>query len=262
MRLIASLPWYDLPALRTQLDVFWSVLRHELSKELQRVNTDRLPLPDRLNRHTPLIEQWGHPGLLLSQCCGPDLFTPQAQELVPIARPVFSDLDCTPGQYFSYIVCASHQARRHDLNDSSRFVINSASSRSGCAALFEWTTANGMNCNQVLISGSHAGSLESLRNGTADMAAIDAHSWPLLDSRGITIIGKSKEAPTPPFVMHRRSPITPALMHEALSGAIQQAGASINIETVMSASRKTYQPMPTVWHTHLPVGASPCCALS
>lgn len=99
-----------------------------------------------------------------------------------------------------------------------------------------------MNLRCILISGSHAGSLESLRNGTADMAAIDAHSWPLLDSRGITIIGKSKEAPTPPFVMHRRSPITPALMHEALSGAIQQAGASINIETVMSAS--------------------PCCALS
>lgn len=260
MRLIASLPWYDLPALRPQLDAFWSVLRHELSNELQRLHSDPVPLPDRLNRHTPLIEQWANLGLLLSQCCGPDLFTPQAQELVPIARPVFSDLDCSPGQYFSYIVSASHQTRRHDLNDSGRFVINSASSRSGCAALFEWATANGMGCNQVVISGSHASSLESLRNGTADMAAIDAHSWPLLNSRGITIIGRSKEAPTPPFVMHQRSPITPALMHEALSSAIQQAGASINIEAVISASRQTYQPIPSAWHPHLPVSASPCCA--
>ncbi|GAA3704568.1 PhnD/SsuA/transferrin family substrate-binding protein [Oceanisphaera sediminis] len=263
MRLIASLPWYDLPALRPRLDAFWSVLSHELNNERQPVHTDPVPLPGRLNRHTPLIEQWSHPGLLLSQCCGPDLFTPQARELVPIARPVFGDLDCTPGQYFSYIVSASHKPfRRHDLHRPSRFVINSASSRSGCAALFEWTTANGIDCDQVMISGSHASSLEYLRNGRADVAAIDAHSWPLLDSRGITIIDNSTEAPTPPFVMHRRSPVTPELMQAALSSAIQQAGNGINIEAVLGASRQTYRPIPSSWHIHLPVGASPCCALT
>jgi ABC-type phosphate/phosphonate transport system substrate-binding protein len=258
--LVASLPWYDLPPLQPGLDTFWSVLRHELHC----LNSDRLPLPlpDALDRHTPLIEQWASPGLLLSQCCGPDLFTPQARGLVPIARPIFSDLTCTPGQYFSYIVSASgREPESRQSAGTGRFVINSASSRSGCAALFEWASANGVDCDQVLISGAHAGSLEYLRNGAADLAAIDAHSWPLLDSRNITIIGRSTEAPTPPFVMHQHSPVSADLMRKALSGAIKQAGASVNIEMVISASSQTYQPIPASWHAHLPVGASPCCAL-
>ncbi len=264
MSLIASLPWYDLPPLQPGLDAFWSVLRHELHRLSTSRLSDREPLPDTLDRHTPLVEQWANPDLLLSQCCGPDLFTPQARGLVPIARPVFSDLMCTPGQYFSYIVSASD--REFELEGrksarSARFVINSASSRSGCAALFEWANANEIDCNQVLISGAHAGSLEYLRNGAADLAAIDAHSWPLLDNRGITIIGRSTEAPTPPFVMHQHSPVSAALMRKALSGAIQQAGASINIEAIMSASSQTYRPIPAAWHARLPVGASPCCAL-
>ncbi|MBM7454687.1 hypothetical protein HNR62_000516 [Oceanisphaera litoralis] len=249
MSLIASLPWYDLPPLQPGLDAFWSVLRHELHRlsTSRSSNRGHWPLPDNLDRHTPLVEQWAHPGLLLSQCCGPDLFTPPAQELVPIARPVFGDLDCTPGQYFSYIVCASGREpdrRRFTGRQSAasgRFVINSASSRSGCAALFEWAGASGIDCDQVLISGAHAASLAYLRNGAADLAAIDAHSWPLLDSSGITIIGRSTEAPTPPFVMHRQCPVAPQILLEALQHAIRQAGSPIKIGEVLTTGIECYQ---------------------
>ncbi len=251
MSLIASLPWYDLPVRQPQLDAFWSVLRNELHRLSAPLLPDRLPLPETLNRHTPLVEQWAHPALLLSQCCGPDLFTPQAQELVPIARPVFADLDGTPGQYFSHIVTA--RGREH--GGSGRFVINSASSRSGGAALFEWAAASGIDCDQVLISGAHASSLDYLRHGWADLAAIDAHSWPLLDTRGITIIGRSTEAPTPPFVMHRRNPIGAALIRTALDYAIEQAGASIQIAALMNINSQTYQPMTAPWRVNLPAGA-------
>ena len=265
MSLVASLPWYDLPPLQPKLDAFWSVLRNELHQLSAPLFSGPLPLPDTLNRHTPLVEQWSDSGLLLSQCCGPDLFTPQAEGLVPIARPVFGDLMCTPGQYFSYIVSASGREpdsqwfKDHKRNDSARFVINSASSRSGCTALFEWAGTNRIGCDKVLLSGAHADSLDYLRRGVADLAAIDAHSWPLLNSRGITIIGRSTEAPTPPFVMHRSSAISAELMREALLGAIQQAGAAINIEAVISTDRQTYQPIPAPWRTRLPVGASSCC---
>ncbi len=237
MSLIASLPWYDLPVRQPQLDAFWSVLRNELHRLSAPLLPDRLPLPETLNRHTPLVEQWAHPALLLSQCCGPDLFTPQAQELVPIARPVFADLDGTPGQYFSHIVTA--RGREH--GGSGRFVINSASSRSGGAALFEWAAASGIDCDQVLISGAHARSLDYLRHGWADLAAIDAHSWPLLDTRGITIIGRSTEAPTPPFVMHRHCPVSPATMLDALEYAVNRAGPSININRVLTTGIECYQ---------------------
>ncbi|PPL17989.1 hypothetical protein UN63_02125 [Oceanisphaera arctica] len=264
---MASLPWYDLPKRQLQLDHFWSVLKLQLQDRDVSLLLDT-KLPNSLDRHTPLEQQWANPNLLLSQCCGPDLFTPQAQGLVPIARPVFGDLDCTPGQYFSYIVSASGrepESRRFKGRQSAgmtRFVINSASSRSGCAALFEWAAASNIDCDEVLISGAHANSLDYLRRGAADLAAIDAHSWPLLDSRGTTIIGRSTEAPTPPFVMHQHNPIGATWMREALSSAIQQAGASINIAAVIGTNSQTYQPIPAPWSASLPVGASTCCALA
>lgn len=233
MNLVASLPWYDLPPMRQPLDDFWSVLKAELQRRGARA------LPEVLDRRTPLVEQWAQPGLVISQCCGPDLFTLPAQSLRPVARPIFSDLDCTPGHYFSYIVSAGERGH----NGPRRFVVNSTSSRSGCAALFEWAAAHGRACDEVLVSGSHAASLDCLREGHAELAAIDAHSWPLLDTEGIAILGRSTEAPAPPFVMHRDCPLSPATLLEALGHALERAGGRVNIKGILATDSRIYQPI-------------------
>ncbi|MDP5291950.1 hypothetical protein Q9290_06555 [Oceanimonas sp. CHS3-5] len=145
LRLIASLPWYDLPPARAGLDAFWCALRYELEQVCA------LPLPRTLERSLPLIDQWSHSGLLLSQCCGPDLFTPAARHLVPVARPVFADLDCAPGHYYSHIVTACRT-----LPARPRLVVNSPSSRSGCAALYEWLRHHYIEPGPLSTSGAHA----------------------------------------------------------------------------------------------------------
>lgn len=231
MNLIASLPWYDLPTSQSQLNAFWSVLSDELRRR------GVVSLPAGLERSLPLAKLWARPGLVLSQCCGPDLFTDAAQQLIPVARPVFSDLDCTAGHYFSYIVTA--RGREHLRG--TRWVVNSVSSRSGCVALLEWANAEGRTCERVHISGAHATSLDLLREGVADLAAIDAHSWPLLDTRGITIIGRSTEYPAPPFVMHRQCPVSPNTLLEALEQAIGRAGHLVNINRVLATGIECYQ---------------------
>ncbi|GAA3529782.1 hypothetical protein [Zobellella aerophila] len=233
MNLVASLPWYDLPVMQQRLDDFWSVLKAELLKR------GTGPLPDELERRLPLAEQWAQPGLVISQCCGPDLFTLPAQLLRPVARPIFSDLDCTPGHYFSHIVIAEGRGQ----NASGRFVVNSTSSRSGCAALFEWAAAHGRACDEVLVSGSHAASLDCLREGHAGLAAIDAHSWPLLDTEGIVILGRSTEAPAPPFVMHRDCPVSPGTLLEALGHALERAGKRVNIQGILATDSHVYRPI-------------------
>lgn len=238
MLLMASLPWYDLPPRQPHLDHFWSVLKRQLHREPCLLSNVRLP--DCLDRHTPLGQQWASPSLLLSQCCGPDLFTARAQGLTPIARPIFGDLPCAAGHYFSHIVVPSAQASKRPENY--RWVINSPSSRSGSCALFEWAQRQALPCQTVLVSGAHANSLNYLRSGLADIAAIDAHSWPLLDTRGVTIIGSSRPAATPPFVMHQDCPVPLAVMHNALSEAILLAGARLQITGLMPASRALYQP--------------------
>lgn len=229
---LASLPWYDVAATRASLDYFWSVLRRELEE------SGVHELPRDLDRTTPLRDQWRRPGLIVSQCCGLDLFTSAAQSLLPIARPVFSDVDSQPGRYFSHIVAAGKLD-----GQPRRAVVNSASSRTGCAALLEWATERGWLNLEVVISGSHNESLRYLRDDLADFAAIDAHSWNLLDTSGISIIGRGSDALAPPFVTHRACSVSPAITLQALTRAVEEAGELIGMHDVMPASLDDYQPL-------------------
>jgi DNA-binding transcriptional LysR family regulator len=227
---IASLPWYDLPTTHGALDAFWLVLHEESSRH------GIARLPDRLDRDTPLDVQWSSPELLVSQCCGLDLLTAAGRMLAPIARPVFSDLDVAPGNYFSHIVMAtSLQAIPN------RIAINSRSSRSGCAALLEWMSTRGWRHKEILLSGSHANSLTLLRNGEADIAAIDAHSWTRLDQRGVRIVGRSASAPSPPFVCHRSRLADALAIRGALECAVSRAGDLIGVRGIIPTHARIYR---------------------
>lgn len=227
---IVSLPWYDLPTTHRALDAFWSVLREELSRH------GIARLPDRLDRETSLDVQWSSSELLVSQCCGLDLLTPAGRMLAPIARPVFSDLDVVPGNYFSHIVMARSM---HAIPN--RIAINSRSSRSGCAALLEWMAERGWVHKEILLSGSHVNSVTLLRNGEADIAAIDANSWTLLDQRGVRIVGRSASAPSPPFVCHRDRLADLPATRRALERAVSRAGDLIGIRGIIPTDARIYR---------------------
>ncbi|WP_271271598.1 phosphate/phosphite/phosphonate ABC transporter substrate-binding protein [Aliamphritea hakodatensis] len=256
MTLIASLPWYDLSTSHPQLDDFWRTARACLASHLQE-GSDLLPR--QLDRTTPLESQWQSPDLLISQCCGPDLFTPHAGELIPVARPVFSDLDCQPGNYFSHIVTAASP------RSGKRLVVNSPSSRSGCNALLEWFAAQGWQADQYLISGSHEASLQLIRDGLADYAAIDAHSWNLLSQadtdNGIVIIDRSSEAPAPPYVTHRHGKVSAEQLCAALSQAAARHGGSLGITGILPTGIDEYRsmriPAATGWRCSAPLADHP-----
>lgn len=235
MALIATLPWYDLPATSNNMDTLWLAIRRELCglNELFRDS-----LPDALERDSDLVEIWQRPELILSQCCGPDLFTPQAAALEPIARPVFNRLYCTPGDYFSHIVSAASKLPEHP-----RLVINSLTSRSGCFALIEWLESQGIKPASIEVSGSHQESINWLLNGKADLAAIDAQSWLFLTTQQLIIIGQSRPAPAPPFVMHRDSPLSEHSVYNALERAVIVYGEQLSLGGLMHADRELYRPL-------------------
>ncbi len=232
MHTVVSLPWYDTPGSAARIDAFWQVLRRELGL--------RLPVvPVELDRVRPLSVQWRDPCLLLSQCCGPDLDAPGLNALVPLVRPVFSDLDCTPGDYFSYIV------RKQGEATGSRAAINSVTSQSGFYSLKSWLHGRSsdtpkLNVSMARVTGSHQASIDALRRGDADIAAIDAHSWSLLNRTGIDIIDRTSSAPTPPFVCHERTCTSSVDTVAALSAAIRQAGDLLAISGLIETSRKDY----------------------
>ena len=233
MNHLASLPWYDLPASREGLTLFWHSMRKVLCGH------GRAVLPENLERQLPLTEQWSHPGLIISQCCGLDLFTPQAKLLKPLARPQFAGLDCSAGDYFSWIVTPEEPQQ-----PTGRIVINAGSSHSGATALLQWLNKNQeFSKSQLLISGSHQMSIQYLRQGWADLAAIDAHSWSLMDTRGIRIIDRSVNAPAPPFVTSVYSSLAPELILDALKHAVDKVGEQVGIEGLLVTERDTYGEM-------------------
>ena len=233
MTLIATLPWYDLPATGSALDVLWQSIRLQL--HLTEPDGCEL-LPIELTRNSDLTGLWQNPGLILSQCCGPDLFTLQAALLEPIARPIFAMLECAPGEYYSHIVTGAKPLSEHP-----RLVINSLTSRSGCFALLEWLKDQGIKPTSVEVSGSHQESLQRLKQNRADVAAIDAQSWNFLITEQLHIIGRSRPAPAPPFVMHKGSPLPKETLYRALNKAILSDGENLGLGGLMPADRALYR---------------------
>ncbi len=230
---IASLPWYDFPSTRRHLDSVYQQLRQQLIL----AGVDREQLTPQLDRQIPLYEQWSDRRLLLSQCCGPDLHTPAGRALKIIARPVFDTLDCPAGYYFSHIVSGSKKPGAHPV-----IVVNSQSSFSGCVALLKWLDKTGRNYKQAIVSNAHQNSIDRLRSGEADVAAIDAYSWQFLDHDGLEIIDQSETAPSPPFVCHQDCSVDLNILATALEMAIREQGRPLHI-TELAATDNLCYPM-------------------
>lgn len=220
---VAALPWYDLPPTRGALDGIWRGMRRVL--EAARVEG----LPRELARG----DHWRSPDLLVSQCCGLDLHAPRMEHLEPFAVPVFGGLECDPGSYFSVIVGTPREG--------ARLAVNALHSRSGHSALRAWLMEQGIRASSVTFTGSHAASLDCVRAGGADLAAIDAFTWRFLRRAGVRVLGRSSHAPAPPFV-HRRG-VDPELLFESLERGIAAAGHGIGMTGVRRVDRVSYEPV-------------------
>lgn len=230
-RYIASLPWYDSDAKREALNQFWRTVAQSLADAgVEGVQSE-------LTRDQPFAALWQSPNLILSQCCGPDLFTPDGADLCVLARPVFAELDCQPGCYYSHIV-----ARTEFSSTQARIVVNSLSSRSGYSALMEWMNSHAIEASAVHISGSHSNSLTMLEDGLADLAAIDAHT---VNQQGIKlslpVIDRSSESLAPPYVYNRNSAFNRDLLFQALADAVHIEGETIGISDVLRSDNDCYR---------------------
>jgi hypothetical protein len=192
---IANLPWYDHPASAAALDAFWATM-HDALRQAGVVDA-----PSALTRTTDLAAQWRSPGLVLGQCCTPDLDTPAGAALVPVARPVFADLDDAPGHYHSVVVAPP---------------------------------AGGPGTGRIaggerVVTGAHARSLDLVARGLVDLAAIDAHTLGWLPRTDVRVVGRTASAPAPPWVRHRDAPIDDAVLVAALDAALERHGDALRL---------------------------------
>ena len=96
--LIASLPMYNFPEIRSALDDFWNGLVVHLKRE-------GVPdVPGSLTHGVSVNKLWDDPSLFFTQCCGYDVVNQYVSLLHPIAVPHFSVSGCSGPEYSSLII--------------------------------------------------------------------------------------------------------------------------------------------------------------
>lgn len=233
---VASMPMYDIPEVRDILDSWWAGLVRHLKRE------GLTNVPDRIQHDRNLSDLWEDPDLWFSQCCGYDIVRRYAGKLRPVATPHYGAPGCKDHRYASNVVVAE-TCKADDVLEmfGSVCVVNGPESHSGSNALKVLVAPrnrNGRFFTETTVSGSHVESLEMIRRGHADVAAIDCVTYALLESyrpsalAGIRKLGRTYRAPAIPYVTRWN---TGDDMVKRLRTAIFDAFADANLKTTRQA---------------------------
>ncbi len=249
--MIASLPMYDFPEIRYATDCLWQgISRHLRSHGIKQV-------PNSLVHDRHLSSLWSDDNLFFSQCCGYDVVYRYRDCLQVLGTPWFTAPGCCNGDYASTIVVPENSTFL-DVTDmlGTVAVLNGAESHSGMNALFSLVAPyarNGRFFSEVKISGSHAASLEALKQGSADVASVDCLTYDLLRRyrpgaiSGTRTLGLTYPAPAPPYVTRKDAdPETVARMKTALGEAfsdpaLNQAMHTLRLGDIESTEIDPYQ---------------------
>lgn len=213
----ASLPMYDLPALRAAHDRYWALIRNGL------VDTD-IEAPERLEPGGIGTAFWTAPNLVFSQTCGMPYRTLLHGNVQIVGAPDYGLPGCPPGYYKSYLIKRLDDTRTvlSDF-DGATAALNDYGSQSGFAALATATTDAGIKLGKVVVTGAHASSVEAVASGAADIAAIDAVTWTLLcehEDAGAEVEAFAQTTPTPGLPYICSISINRQQVFDAVAGAI------------------------------------------
>lgn len=195
--MIASLPMYERPEISDAIAHFWSLIR----KNLNDINIDA---PETLSQNTEGLSSWTNPGLVLSQTCGMPYRNDLHGKVKLVGTPIYDLPSCPPGYYFSAMVVRKNDPRV-TLNEYAQatFAFNTENSQSGFAAPLVHAAASGVNFPNRVQSLGHVKSAEMVASNQADIAAIDAVTWQLIQQHD-AFASQLK-------VLERTTPNTPAL---------------------------------------------------
>jgi ABC-type phosphate/phosphonate transport system substrate-binding protein len=202
--MLVALQMYDLPELKWATDA----LGAQLLINLRRAGFPEVPYG--LDREGDYKAQWSHPELLLAQTCGYPLVTMLQGQVRYLATPCYAAPHCAGPRYCSLLV-----VRADDPADSfadlrgRRAAITRPYSQSGYNALRHAVAplaAGGRFFGEVIETGGHGASLAAVAEGGADVAAIDAVTFALLErnrpaaTRPLKTIGRTASAPGLPYI--------------------------------------------------------------
>lgn len=226
----ATLPMYDWPELRDQVDAFYAKLRGlvpDLPETLTRVETEE-----------QMYALWRAPDLVLAQTCWGPMRSGLAAHVHVLAQPLYNDVQGGRGTgYRSAIVMRAGAFCAVPAHDGAclpqglahlRPALNAPDSMSGCLAIMTDMGAPDL-VQRAYLTGSHRASIRAVAKGHADFAAIDCRSWSYAlafepAAATLTVTGWTALRPGLPFITSRH---TPTLMRTRLANALSQLGAAL-----------------------------------
>ena len=201
--MIASLPMYDFPEVRYSMDALWRrMVRHFKSEGVKNV-------PQQLVHDRHLHELWSDENFVFQSVLW-DIIYRYRDHIQVLGTPWFDAPGCCNGHYASIVVVAESSDYQNVIDMlGTVVVINGPESHSGMNALFSLVAPYSQRekfFSNVKISGSHAASLDTVKRGDADVAAVDCLTYELLRRYRPTAIdgtrplGRTFDAPAPPYV--------------------------------------------------------------
>jgi ABC-type phosphate/phosphonate transport system substrate-binding protein len=240
MTTVASLMMYDMPdRVRSANDALWIAIR-------DRLRAKGFAAPDVLDRSGEYHSYWLRPDLALAQTCGYPYVSELKGKVRLVATPAFSYSGGKGAKRASFIVVREdHPAQ--SLGDL----------RGQRAAINDWLSNSGMNLlrisvaplaggkpffSDVVVTGGHLASIAAIREGRADVAAIDSITWGLHARHapdkiaGVRILAETPMGPGLPYITRSdasdeevvalRDAISDALSDPALKDAVDVLGIS------------------------------------
>ena len=217
--MIASLMMYARPELADAHARYWALIRDALAD----VGIDS---PAALSNDAKEFSVWKDPALVLSQTCGMPYRLWLHDKVTLIGTPDYGLEGCPPGFYRSPIVVRKED-KRETLADfaDARFVFNVGFSQSGFASIYDTVTPMGFWFQDRIESGGHQASARMIAEGAADIAALDAVTWDLIQrfddvADGLRVLCWT--APTPGLPYIAAAGVDQPATFQAVSKAIER----------------------------------------
>ncbi len=233
----AMISMYDMPERRAAIEAWWSGLaRHWRAAGLS-------DIPQTTHMSENLYELWLAPDLFIAQTCGYPLTHELRDRVALVATPVYAADGCAGPTYHSVIV-AREDSRIRTLDDVEGAVaaINGYDSQSGWNALRHSLIGKG-GPKRIVETGGHRKSVAAVREGRADVAAIDCVTYANLravapqEVAPLRIIARSAPAPALPYITRRDiSPEDLQRLRAGLQAAIRDPALAETRSAMLIAS--------------------------
>ncbi|PQV58992.1 ABC-type phosphate/phosphonate transport system substrate-binding protein [Defluviimonas denitrificans] len=244
--MIATLAMYDWPQVRAEHDRFWQLIRTAMADE-------GIPAPQDLTRDEKLWELWESPDLLLGQTCGMPYRTRLHGQVELVGTPDYALPDAPPGHYYSvFVTRADEPGEAVDFIDRT-LAFNGQDSQSGWAAPQNQMAKAGLRFTHTRHTGAHRDSARAVAAGKADIAAIDAVSWRLIDawhpelSGTLRVIGHTDPTPGLPLITARGRDTAPLAraVASAITALAAEDRAALGLTGLAAIPASAYLAVPT-----------------